>query len=316
MQSTKVSVRRGERVQDAPKVSVIIPAYKPAWLDAALDSVRAQTFRSFEIIVVDDGSPEAILPARADDVVLVRQPNAGPGGARNQGVLVARGELIAMLDADDIMSPTKLERQVAFHDAHPGAVMSCTDFVLLEGSARRQAPPLRQRVPVSGDEIPYESLFYENCIVCSTVMLRRAAYLKTAGMKPHCRCGEDYGLWLRVALQGPIGYVDEPLLERRLHEESLMARVLSDGTWYAQERDLYDEFLREHPELRSQQFVAAALARLEFQGAWSHMNRGEWSDARRALQRSLSHNPMQPKAWFDFARAMFHVGRLRGTGND
>ena len=314
MESRDCVLRRGANVHANPRVSVVTPAYAPAWLDEALESVRDQTFRDLEIVVVDDGSPEPVAPARADDVVLVRQANAGPGGARNRGVQVARGELIALLDADDRMAPEKLERQVAYHQASPDLVMSCTDIVLSDGETRRAASTVRERARVTGDRIPFDRLFYENCIVCSTVMMHRSAFLQTHGMKPHCRLGEDYGLWLRLAMIGPVGYVAEPLVERRQHAGSLMSLSMRDGSWFEQERFIYDEFLREHPHLEQEEFVSRAFARLEFQGAWAHLARGEWAHARRALQRSLSYRPMQPKAWFDFARAAFHVRPSRPPG--
>jgi hypothetical protein len=313
MSAAEAIIRRGYRVPSTPRISVVIPAYKSIWLDETLDSVRAQTFRDFEIIVVDDGSPEPICPPRRDDLVIVRQPNSGPGGARNRGVQVARGELVAIVDDDDRWLPAKLERQVAFHDAHPEFVMTCTDILMTDGETTWPGLTVQQRSGAAGPEIPFDRLFYENCITCSSVMMKRDEFLKTSGMKPHIRLGEDYGLWLRLAVLGPIGYLPEPLILRRQHPQSLMQQSMRDGSWVAQERGIYDEFLREHPEIVDEDVVRAAFARLEFQGAWAHLTRREWSDARRALQRSLAYNPLQPKAWFDFVRATLRVGPLRAA---
>jgi glycosyltransferase involved in cell wall biosynthesis len=293
-------VFRGDRVHGSPRISVVIPAYSPAWLDDALDSVRAQTVRDWELIVVDDGSPDPVRPRRTDDVVLIRQPNEGPGGARNRGAALARGELVAYLDTDDRWTPDKLERPVALHDAHDDLVMSCTDLV-----ARRS---VRERVRFTGDRIPYESLFYENPIACSSVMVRRDALVRTPGMMPHRRLGEDYGLWLRLGLLGPIGYVEQPLLDRRVHDDGLMAQAARDGSWIEHERAIYDELLREAPDLIDRPFVRAARARLEFQVGWSHLGKREWSAARRALVQSIWYEPRRIKAWFDLARAVLHVG--------
>src|SRR5207253_10816654 len=106
-----------------PDVSVVIPAFNAAsTIDAALQSVFAQTYRSFEVIVVDDGSEDATAARVAewgDRVVYVRQPNGGPGRARNVGIAHARGRLIAILDADDAWMPRKLQQQVAYFDRFP-----------------------------------------------------------------------------------------------------------------------------------------------------------------------------------------------------
>jgi glycosyltransferase involved in cell wall biosynthesis len=309
--SEPIKITRGERVHEQPRVSVIIPAWRgnasaPFWLDEALDSVRAQSLRDWELIVVDDGSPVPIAPARSDDMVLVRQPNTGPGGARNRGGEHARGALVAYLDADDRWRPTKLERQVALHDRRPELVLSATGLTNFDGANFRTSPgsPL-------GERISFERLFFENCIACSSAMMRRDALSRTPGMSPRRRMGEDYGLWLRLALLGPVGYLDEVLLERRQHGESLMQEQLRDGSWLEKERAVYDEFLDENPALREEPFVRRALGRLEFQGGWGHLQRREWDAARGALIRSLRLTPQRPKAWLNLARALLHVGPRR-----
>src|ERR1017187_1702587 len=102
----------------APLVSVIIPAYRAAQsIAATLGSVLAQTFKDYEIIVVNDGSPDseelekALEPYR-DRIIYLRQENQGPGGARNTGILTASGQYVALLDADDIWAPEHLAAQL------------------------------------------------------------------------------------------------------------------------------------------------------------------------------------------------------------
>lgn len=314
MLSSDYAVRRGERVCKRPRVSVIVPSYHAqpgpmvGWLDEALDSVRAQTFSDWELIVVDDGSPVPVAPARRDDLVMVRQANTGPGGARNRGAQLARGEFVAYLDADDRFKPEKLAAQVAFLDARPKMVFAGTDMVLIGGAPLRR---LRAREKI-GERIPFTQLFYENCVGCSTVMVRRAALEKTPGMHPHRRMGEDFGLWLRLGMLGPIGHVARPLLERRQHGGSLMFEHLRSGRSAEEEQLVYEEFLAEHPELRAKPFVRAAMARLEFERGWTLLVRRQWAQARRALMRSLWLDPTRPKAWIDLARAVLHVGSLHG----
>lgn len=315
MSTPDFSVARGARVRPDARVSVVIPAWfkhatpGPRWLDEALDSVRAQRYEDWEIIVVDDGSPVPVRPARTDDIVLIHQSNTGPGGARNTGVRHARGEFIAYLDADDRWQADKLGRQVDFLDANPEILLVCADAVILhEDGTHGTARTVREKGAAVGDRIPFEKLFHENCIPCSTVMVRRAALERTPGMHPHRRLGEDFGLWLRIGLLGPIGYLEEPFLERRRHGDGLMAATFDDGSWITSEREVYAEFLDEHPGMRAQPFVRRAMARLNFQAGWSCMTRGEWSRARRLLLESVANDPTRFKAWVNLARSVLRVG--------
>ena len=106
-----------------PRVSVIIPTYNRGWtLQAAMDSVLAQTYLDFELIVVDDGSSDdtaEILAAYGPEVKRIRQANAGVSAARNTGIRAARGELVAFLDSDDRWLPDKLKVQVDFFAVRP-----------------------------------------------------------------------------------------------------------------------------------------------------------------------------------------------------
>src|SRR5436309_855641 len=113
-------------------VSVVIPTFNSAdYLVQAIQSVLAQTYQDFEILVVDDASTdhteEAIQPF-ADRVIYLRQERGGPSVARNRGILQAKGELIAFLDADDLWRPNKLARQVEYLNQHPEACLVYTDF--------------------------------------------------------------------------------------------------------------------------------------------------------------------------------------------
>ena len=106
-----------------PEVSVILPTYNRGWiLKEAIDSVLAQDFRDFELIVVDDGSTDntpQILDSYHQDLMVVRQPNRGVSAARNRGIAAAGGGLIAFLDSDDLWLPRKLSSQVVFFNSNP-----------------------------------------------------------------------------------------------------------------------------------------------------------------------------------------------------
>jgi glycosyltransferase involved in cell wall biosynthesis len=308
-------VTRGAHVRAEPKVSVVMPAYRrrpddtasAKWLEEALDSIRAQTFGDWEIVLVDDGSPAPIAPAKTDDLVVVRQPNTGPGGARNVGSVIARGKLIAFLDSDDRWRAEKLARQVDLHDRRPDLVLTATDFIHFDENGFRELPGWRDRNKLSDGDVSFERLFFENCIPCSSTMMPRAALMRTPGMNRHRRMGEDYGLWLRLAMLGPVGYIDTKLMEHRTHPGSLMQEQGREGTIETKEREVYEEFLSEYPELRERTFVRDTMARVEHEEGYTRLKRREWANARRVLLRSLIYNPRKPKVWVDLARAVLRV---------
>src|SRR5215467_1463918 len=119
----RVAVETRAAQARAPSVSVIIPAYNTArYIGEALDSVFGQTYRDFEVIVINDGSPdtealEAVLRPYLDRIVYLKQENRGPAAARNLGIHQARGEYIAFLDSDDCWVEEYLARQMSMFDA-------------------------------------------------------------------------------------------------------------------------------------------------------------------------------------------------------
>lgn len=299
------TVNRGPNVPGSPRVSVIIPAFQPSWLDEALDSVRGQTLTEVEVIVIDDGSPESISPRRTDDLIMVRQSNAGPGGARNRGFALARGEYVALLDSDDRWLPSKLAEQVAFLDAHPDYVLSSTNWRYFSGRSTGNVRFAKDAGP--GNPVSLERLFLENCICCSTTVMRRDALLRTEGMAAGRRFGEDYGLWLELSLLGRIGYLDDVQVEKRLHADSLVHTSAQDGSWFVEELATYEEFLSRHPDIRREGFVRRGLGRVYFDRGYHYRGQRAWREARSALAHSVRLSPMRAKAWLLLAASLFHV---------
>ena len=300
----EVVVQVGPAVHPAPRVSVIIPAWRAEWLNLALDSVRTQTFTGWELLVIDDGSPEPVQPERVDDLVLIRQPNTGPGGARNRGIAHARGELLAFLDSDDQWLPAKLERQVAFHDAHPTVVVSSTDLLTLGHTER--APRLRRHGHVTG-LLPFADLFLENCLATSAVIARADAVRRTIGMDPQRRFAEDYALWLRLGLLGDVGFVNEPLVLYRVEPTGLTAVARRTAAVDANEIEVKREFLAEHTELAGAPWVKPGLARAWFDWGYALLAQRAWGAAARAFLHAALLRPQRPKAWLNVLRAILHV---------
>ncbi len=193
----------------APTVSVIIPSYKTAGLIAAcLDSVFAQTYKDFEAIVVNDGSPDTpelekvlapYLSRYLDRIVYLKQENKRAAGARNNAIRHARGEFVAFLDSDDTWMPDHLASQMQLFAADPSLGLTYSNgWVGLPGEERE----FMERCPSAG-EATFGSLLVERCqIPISTVVARKQAIVK-AGMfdEKLARC-DDYDMWVRTAFHG------------------------------------------------------------------------------------------------------------------
>jgi len=194
-------------MKSMPTISVIMPAYKAGkTIAASIRSVQAQSLQNWELIIVDDGSPDdtaqiALELAKADDRICVAQRvNSGPSIARNRGVDLARADLIAFLDADDFWAPERLEGMVKLFqsDSTIGVAFSRTRFIdadtLKPGTLTPFIPHLHA-----------DDLMAENA-VCSTsnIVCRKALFLETGGFTPGLNYAEDQDWLLRVALESPL----------------------------------------------------------------------------------------------------------------
>jgi len=212
-----------------PKVSVVIPVYRQAhYLAAAINSLLAQTLEDFEIVVVDDGSPDdvpgALARASSDPrIKLVRQENKGLAGARNGGLAVAAGDYLCFLDADDTFEPLKLEKQVRLLEASPDLGWAYCDIITTNADGEPSAEQFRiaeQPRELSGDIFP--SLLQGGFFPPHTVMVRRSVLAKEGGFDPVLGGHADYELWLRLAGAGHrAGFIPEPLVRYRTHGESM-----------------------------------------------------------------------------------------------
>ncbi|MBI3300984.1 MAG: glycosyltransferase family 2 protein [Deltaproteobacteria bacterium] len=241
-----------------PEVSVIIPTYN-RWdlVREAIASVQAQTYRDFELTVVDDGSNDGTAEVVQEfaGVRYVHQPNRGVSAARNRGVALSSGALLAFLDSDDLWQPRKLESQVAFFAAYPEARICQTEEIWLRHGVR--VNPHNKHRKTGGN------LFARSLALClvspSAVMLRRELFEQVGGFDESLPACEDYDLWLRIAAAMPIHLIETPLVMKRGgHPDQLshrfwgmdrfrvaaLCKLLDSGVLSAEQRTLTEETLR------------------------------------------------------------------------
>jgi glycosyltransferase involved in cell wall biosynthesis len=269
-----------------PRVTVVIPAWNAArFLPDALASVRAQTWRDFETVVVDDGSTDAsgeLVERDFPEVRLLRRERGGPAAARNLAVARGSGEIIALLDADDAWHPQKLALQIERLDASPDAVLVAC---LAEDWDGR---PIGVDVLAEGHLT--SRLVAGNFLVNSSVLVRRQVFDLCGGLDedPALVGVEDYALWLEASLFGPLAAVNRRLVRLRRYEGSLSSDPLLQ--WRRVDHALAK--LAQSPEVAGwARKIGQSRAQLQLVIARAELGRGCREQARAALQTRRALDP-------------------------
>jgi glycosyltransferase involved in cell wall biosynthesis len=211
----------------APTVSVVIPTYNHrAYVLQTLDSVFAQTYADYEIIVVNDGSPddtaELLRPlVEAGRIRYIEQPNAGMGAARNRGIAEARGRYIAVLDDDDLWPPDKLAWQVEALENRPHAVLAYGRSALIkpDGSIYVHEYP-----DFPSGEV-YTQMLEKSWLISPGMALMRADTMRRlGGFDPKIWGADDWDLYIRLAREGEFVFEDRVSLFYRMHPENASRR--------------------------------------------------------------------------------------------
>jgi glycosyltransferase involved in cell wall biosynthesis len=301
-------------VPTSPVVSVIIPVYNgEAFIEEALESVFAQTYRDFEVIVVNDGSTDATeqrLVKYQGRINYVRQENQGQSASRHEGLTLAKGSLIAFLDADDAWLPRKLERQVGFSQVRPEYGIVTTDALSFRGE-EVVTRSIKDWCDVPNGNV-VEKLLFANWIVPSAAMVRKECFEKVAlypSQPPEY--GEDWLMWMQIAAYYPVYFIDEVLVRRRLHPGS----VSSQGAeaWFScLIRNL--EIVRERiPQLKARpRLVDEAAFRVCYNRGLNDLRAVELARAREKLRLALRYKPRAVKTWAGLIAAHTPEWAVRG----
>jgi glycosyltransferase involved in cell wall biosynthesis len=301
-----------------PRVSVIVPVYNgQAYLAEALDSALAQSYRSFEVVVVDDGSTDAsaaiarMYSYRSDGRVrLVSQANAGLPGARNSAMAAARGEFFALLDADDVWMPNHLAHAVAALDADPAVGLVHANIERIDAVGRSLGVPLRFW-RLQDDAYTAIALRHEH-VSCPTAVFRRSCIDAIGGFDARFTglgC-EDRDLWLRIAEDWKVRYLDSVAARYRVHGSNMSGNREKMG----RARRLLVEKLAQSP--RGAALARHANAMIDSDLGNELLAQGDCRGALKAQLRALRTRPLTSLAWRRLLRtAVTAAGspRERGT---
>jgi len=262
--------RTGARVpleSAAPLVSIVIPAYNVApYINGTVATVFAQTFTDFEVIIVNDGSPDtdefegAIQPYR-ERIVYLKQENRGASAARNTGLRAARGELIAFLDADDLWSPNYLEEQLKFMREFD-CDLACADAMIFGVSAdagRSYMDSLMEAAPPEGRVTFLELVNADRSLITSGVIARRAQILEVGFFDEGLRNAQDLDLWLRLARHGArLAYQKKVLLSYRSRANSLSGDAINS---HQRELRVFDKIEQSYDFTAAERIEVTAVIR-------------------------------------------------------
>lgn len=285
------------------RVSVVIPAYNAArFLPQTIEGLRAQTQPADEIIVVDDGSTDdsrQVIASLGEGITYIHQENAGVSAARNRGITVATGDIVAFLDADDHWLPEKIAKQLAVFQAQPKVGLVASDRSDIDANGRVLLDSLFKRegldelfCNLAGRPIPraFSRLVKTNFLPTSSVMVRKSALAEAGLFDTGIRYGEDLELWARIAAKHAVVCLPEVLVLYRLHDSNATQhteRLLADMVRVMQRiRSWGRQQLREEGE-DADAFVANAFWEL---GYW-HFNAAAPRKAREAFLASFRERP-------------------------
>jgi glycosyltransferase involved in cell wall biosynthesis len=233
-----------------PIVSVVMPAYNTAkYIKSAIESILRQTFSAFEFIIIEDHSTDNTLDiiqeyaVKDNRIILYKNnQNLGIAPSLNRGLIIARGEYAARMDADDISYPQRLEKQVAYLKANPDVCMVATSFERIDENGDIIGPIV---LNVNKYELK-RKMKIENYVSHGSVMFRREEVMQLGNYREKCLHNEDYDLWLRMIEKYEIAQIPEILYKFRISEESLSSKYAVEMLGYnrlvkqfARERELH-----------------------------------------------------------------------------
>lgn len=292
-------------------VSVIIPVFNcKEYLARSIESALAQSHSALEIVAVNDGSTDGsaeVLASYASRIKVINQPNAGPSAARNNGVAHASGNYLAFLDGDDLWDPRKTEVQLAALKAHPKAVAIYCDHRSIDAEDQILGYTGALEHSRSSGKILEDLIRGQRIKSPTLVMVKREAFDAVGGFDPALRFSEDYDLWLRLAMMGPILYQVDTLASYRVHGGNISLAPgqelkAFEGNLHALEKLVFEASDIE-PRLR--ELAREMLYTTALGLGWARRRAGSAWGAAQAYRRALALKPASLRAWTGLLGSFF-----------
>lgn len=307
-----------------PKVSVIIPVYNgEKYISLAIDSVFNQTYKNIEIIVVDDGSTDRTaeiiqsyqqkneLSGRVK-LIYIYQQNQGCAAARNHGIANSNGEYIAFLDYDDLWLPEKIDLQVKYMLDHSEIGMVHSNNWAIDGDGNIISGTNR---PKGAQGKCFKEIFIQNSISVLTVVIRKKCIEKIGFFDESLRYVEDRDLWLRLAREFPIGYIDQKLGFYRLHSSNMTTNIIQHLKY---REKMFDKILKMYPdawhtvgESNVKKCIFDNAHAIAANCIWLNKN---YSEARKYYWKAVKIYPSRPSCWKNLLWCSLTSGQRRAFG--
>lgn len=278
-----------------PLVSIIIPSFNMSALAVrAVESVLDQTYKNIEVIVVDDGSTDdtrQCLKIFGDKIRYVYKSNGGVCSARNVGLKMAQGKFIGLLDSDDTYMPEKVERCLDFLLKHADYGFVHTDTYLVDSKGRVIEQYQNPKSRMTGEIT--DTLLMGNFIANPTNFFRRECYERCGGYEESLFPPGDWDLWLRIASQFKVGYIDQPLSKYSVLSNSCfndLERTKREEKW------VLDRFFKSHPKV-GQRIKRKAYSEYHLRNAQCYFVKRQEEQYRKEFAESFQNYPWNGKCW-------------------
>lgn len=295
-------------------VSVIIPTYNSAPLiSKAINSVLNQTYQDFEIIIIDDGSTdntaEVIETFKDSRIKYIKQENAGPAQARNNGIQSAKGEYIAFLDADDTWTPDKLELQLEAFKTYPDVSMVYSGLEIRNFDETYSYTDSFRNFDNNLKLLRY--LFFHHVAIMPAVMIKKSILDEVGHFNPELYTGEDWDLWLRLANKSNFHYIDKSLVIRYKPNTSITSRADYSVTERCHKTVLDSFFALDNLEpkikklkSRAYSFIYYDVSRLHF---YRNRKKPPIKTVLRTFFKSFSYDPVSYFTRFDKGKFLVRI---------